>query len=107
MKKKMQISMNSRVLSAYKWYDENTVPVGEPKQLNSCQAWVQYIASKNTGEIVGTRLISYDTVVAFTINGTFYDILRYVYGYSSTSACHIAKYRRITIYSNEETYRPV
>ena len=40
-------------------------------------------------------LKSYNTVVAFINKHTreFFDILRYVYGYTSTSAQHIAKFR--------------
>lgn len=107
MKKKLQVAMNNRVLDAYNWYKENAMPVGEPKRLDSCQAWIQYIASKHTGEIVGTQLISYNTVVAFTVHETVYDVLRYVYGYTATSARHIAKYRHSTFHVEEETYRPV
>lgn len=40
-------------------------------------------------------LRSYSTIVAFINkhNGELFDILRYVYGYTSTSAQHIAKFR--------------
>lgn len=40
-------------------------------------------------------LKSYNTIVAFynTETNSFYDILRYVYGYTATSAQHIAKFK--------------
>ena len=41
-------------------------------------------------------LKSYNTIVAFIDKNTdtCYDVLRYVYGYTSTSGKHIAKFRR-------------
>ena len=39
-------------------------------------------------------LVSYHTMVAFIKDGVLYDVLRYVYGYTSTSAQHIAKFAR-------------
>lgn len=39
-------------------------------------------------------LISYNTIVAFIDDsGNLYDVLRLVYGYTSTSAKHISKFR--------------
>lgn len=40
-------------------------------------------------------LKSYDTIIAaIDADGNIYDFLRYAYGYTSTSAQHIAKFRR-------------
>lgn len=57
------------------------------KRLRTCQAWVY--ASDNY-----FLLKSYDTFVA-VINrnsGYGYDVLRYVYGYTATSAQHMSKF---------------
>ena len=53
-------------------------------------------------------LISYNTLVAFIDdNGNMYDILRLVYGYTSTSAKHIAKFRNKFRHVYEHTRREV
>ena len=48
-----------------------------------------------------TILRSYATIVAFIekSTGKFYDVLRYVYGYTATSCQHIAKFKND--YKNE------
>lgn len=57
------------------------------KQLRSCQAYV--LETENY-----YVLKSYSTIVAFIDkeSDTLYDVLRLVYGYTSTSAQHIAKF---------------
>ena len=62
-------------------------------QLNSCTAW--YFETKDC-----LVLRSYRTIVALydKNNNNFYDILRYVYGYTATSAQHIAKFRNLLRY---------
>lgn len=70
-------------------------------RLRSCQAYVY-----ETDHYLWLR--SYGTFVAFIdkTTNTCYDILRMVYGYTNTSAQHIAKFRRdygedkIGIYKN-------
>ena len=59
-------------------------------------------------------LKSYNTIIAFIDKNTdtCYDVLRYVYGYTSTSAQHIAKFRHDYGYgkwgcSSELRYYPV
>lgn len=76
-------------------------PVIDAKRLRKCKAYVIVTDSYY-------MLISYSTLVAFIDRrtNTCYDILRYSYGYTATSAKHIAKFRRdygaiITL-----TYRP-
>ncbi|MBO7731184.1 MAG: hypothetical protein J6S67_01475 [Methanobrevibacter sp.] len=56
-------------------------------RLRSCTAWVY--ESENY-----YFLRSYNTIVAFIHKETktCYDVLRYVYGYTATSAQHIAKF---------------
>ena len=57
-------------------------------RLRNCTAWVY-----ETSNYYFLR--SYNTIVAFIDKetDTCYDVLRYVYGYTSTSAQHIAKFR--------------
>lgn len=57
------------------------------ERLRNCQAWVY---ETNDYYI----LKSYETIVAFIVKDgdILVDILRYVYGYSATSAQHISKF---------------
>ena len=59
------------------------------KRLNKCQAWVYETENFYILE-------SYSTIVAVIEKSTdiFADVLRMVYGYTSTSCQHIAKFRR-------------
>lgn len=61
----------------------------EGKRLRSCTAWVYESEHYYF-------LRSYNTMIAFIDkeSDTLYDILRLVYGYTSTSAQHIAKFGR-------------
>lgn len=59
----------------------------EYERLDYCKAWTY----KSNGY---TFLVSFNTLVAFIDNnGDMYDVLRLVYGYTTTSAKHIAKFR--------------
>lgn len=89
MKKSEQIKINEQVLGVYKEV-YNTIRYAnevEWKRLRSCQAYVA-----NIGNISVLR--SYNTIIAIIdhTTDTLYDFLRYVYGYTSTSAQHIAKF---------------
>lgn len=54
--------------------------------------------------VVAIYLISYDTLVAFIdFSGNLYDVLRLVYGYTSTSAKHINKFRKKFRHVSEHT----
>ena len=107
MKKEEQIAINNDVLCAIDYYNQELTGTGDFHRLDSCQAWWRYIINAKTGEVVGAILISYNTLVAFNINGVMYDFLRYAYGYTATSAKHIAKFRSLTNPSAVYTYRPV
>ena len=107
MKKAEQIAINHDVLCALDYYNQELTATGDCHRLYSCQAWWRDIINFRTGEVVGAILISYNTMVAFTINGVMYDFLRYVYGYTATSAKHIAKFRNFTRPTTVYTYRPV
>ena len=60
----------------------------QPHRLRSCTAWVY-----ETSNYYFLR--SYNTIIAFIdkTTDTCYDVLRLVFGYTSTSAQHIAKFR--------------
>lgn len=102
MKKSEQFKINDEVLSAVcelSIYKESVI---NEVRLNKCKAYV-----KETENYY--LLISYNTLVAF-INKreqVCYDILRLVYGYTSTSAQHIAKFRKSYGAVDTLTYRPV
>lgn len=71
-------------------------------RLHSCNACV--LTSGNY-----YLLKSYSTIVAaIDADGNLYDFLRYVYGYTSTSAKHIAKFRNDYSRNGKRfTYRPI
>lgn len=53
-------------------------------------------------------LVSYKTIVAFIDDfGDMYDVLRLVYGYTATSAKHIAKFRNQYRHVSEHAWREV
>ena len=89
MKKQEQLAINEKVLEMlYRTEcDVKIATEAEWYRLRSCQAYVT-----NIGNISVLR--SYDTIIAVIdhTTDTLYDFLRYVYGYTSTSAQHIAKF---------------
>ena len=92
MKKSEQLAINEQVLEYLQVYNDwvdsrNVSPRWE--RLRSCSAEVAKIGNWYV-------LRSYRTVVAIidTQTDTIVDFLRYVYGYTSTSAQHIAKFSR-------------
>ena len=90
MKKSEQLAINEQVreyLQVYNdWCDNHNV-CPNWKQLRSCSAEVAQIGNWYV-------LRSYRTTVAIidTQTDTLVDFLRYVYGYTTTSAQHIAKF---------------
>ena len=105
MKKEQQKSMNNYVLKNYDVF-RDTIANEYLKwdRLRSCSA---YVAETKDFFI----LKSYNTIVAFInkYTGQKFDFLRYVFGYTNTSAQHISKFFsdygdfRISVY----TYREV
>jgi hypothetical protein len=102
-RKEIQKQENMLVEKAWKvakqvWFSQS-IDVDESKRLNSCQAyWYK------TGGYIFLR--SYNTVVAFIDNnGNMYDVLRLVYGYTTTSAKHISKFRSMFRHGSEHTWR--
>ena len=73
-----------------------TTSICNEHKLRSCSATVFDIVDDTTGEVLYHALRSYQTIVAFIdpATDTLYDVLRYVYGYTSTSAQHISKFSK-------------
>ena len=89
LNKKAQIESNKEVLAAVNRYNEEVKEtiLHHGKRLRTCQAYVYETPSFYV-------LRSYNTAVAIIEKSTdtCYDFLRYVYGYTNTSAQHISKF---------------
>lgn len=85
--KALQEAVNTKVLSVIDEINNSEVNYSKAYPLRSCSAEVY----KGDRFIV---LKSYRTIIAAidTETDTLYDFLRYVYGYTATSAQHIAKF---------------
>ena len=102
MKKAEQEKINESVLEFLDnvnrelpaWWKE----VKPCERLDYCQAWVY--------DLCGYKLlVSYNTfVAAVDSNGNGYDFLRFVFGYTATSAKHISKFFH-RYANNVKTYR--
>ena len=102
MKKSEQFKVNNEVLNALFEFESHEQFLINKVRLNKCRAYI--------GETENYYLlVSYNTFVAFIDKRTniCYDILRLVYGYTSTSAQHIAKFRNAYGAVDTLTYRPV
>ena len=111
MKKSEQLAINEQVLNALTEFNNANVSTRSDlwKQLRSCSAEVSPAIDNETGEVVYYVLRSYRTIVAIidTRTGILYDFLRYVYGFTSTSAQHIAKFSCDYGCTQHLTYREV
>ena len=92
MKKSEQTQINEKVIDVYLTCKEEIQSLRayqSGERLRHCTATV--IRGYN-----GYFLKSYHTIIAYIPDGqnTCYDFLRYVYGYTATSAQHIAKFAR-------------
>ncbi len=89
-----QALINARCMQAIDRFNEVADYEGVTwERLDYCQAWIADIGEYKV-------LKSYNTLIAliYKPTGTMYDVLRYVYGYTATSAKHVSKFRR---YSKE------
>ena len=95
MKKSEQAATNAKVLAILTDINRFCV-TGDFKRLRSCSAEVAPVMDAETGKLMYYVLRSYQTIVAAidVSNDTLYDFLRYVYGYTSTSAQHLAKFSK-------------
>lgn len=89
-KKEKQIEINKNAMIGMELWNESVVVVSR-EQLYHCKAQVLELDNNCLA------LTSYGTLVAVfdKDTGFFYDVLRYTYGYTSTSAQHIAKFRNM------------
>ena len=100
MKKSYQLDMNTNVVAQYDTFRgvlaNPHVTLTPSRPLRSCSAVVFDIVANDTCEVLYRVLKSYNTIVAFidVETDTLYDVLRYVYGYTATSASHIAKFSK-------------
>ena len=96
MKKSEQLAINEQVVSLVNRFNNTNNYALNWRRLRSCSAEVAPIIDCETGELLYYALRSYNTVVAAidVRTDTLYDFLRYVYGYTSTSAQHISKFSK-------------
>lgn len=96
MTKTEQREINESVLAILNDYKRTNWDIYHERKLRSCSATVAEAVDPETGELRYVVLRSYRTVVAVidTRTSTLYDFLRYVYGYTATSAKHISKFAR-------------
>ena len=82
-----QERMNERVKMFVEWFDKQHGTIIKYKRLRTCQAMVMEFEDCYI-------LQSYHTIVAgiYKDTGEEFDFLRMVYGYTATSAQHIAKF---------------
>ena len=103
MKKELQKIENGIVLQEIEKIDADLQNgVQSIRQLRYCNAYVLFTSKYYV-------LKSYSTIVAAIVeDGNLYDFLRYVYGYTSTSAQHIAKFRNDYARNGKRfTYYPI
>ena len=95
MTKSEQLLINENAV-AWEQYVQDTrrydTPDNRDKLYNS-KAYTYSIPIITDGVFYGSArvLVSYSTPVALLFDGYCFDFLRYVYGYTATSAQHIAK----------------
>lgn len=96
MKKSEQTAINAEVIATVERFNSVHFAPTNWKKLRSCSAEVAPCVDPETGEILFYALRSYRTIVAIIDcrTDTLYDFLRYVYGYTSTSAQHITKFSK-------------
>ena len=94
MKKSEQLAINAQVIALVNDFNTTNNYTGNFKRLRNCSAEVAPVIDAETGELLYYVLRSYNTIVAAidVRTDTLYDFLRYVYGYTATSAQHIAKF---------------
>ena len=105
MKKDIQKEINAKVLDMVNEFNKGFTVLEYPSRLRSCSAYVHTRMLKDTGEFI-YALQSYSTIIAIISGNCLYDFLRYTYGYTATSAQHIAKFRNdyMTRYSYNDRH---
>ena len=100
MKKDIQKAINAECKKSLKLW-EDAVCIETREQLLTCKAQVL----RTDNNLV--CLVSYTTLVAIIDRNTrtLYDVLRYTYGFTQTSAQHIAKFRNLYRHTFDTEYR--
>ena len=97
-----QAQENNVAINAVAEFNKSDIQIdlSSVKRLDYCTAWT---ADAGKYEV----LKSYNTIVAVydSEKNELYDVLRYVYGYTATSAKHIAKFRNMHRSAHVFTYR--
>lgn len=111
MKKSKQLLINDNVV-AWEQYVQDTRHYDTPDNrdsLYSCKAYTYGIPIISDGVCLGSGrvLVSYATPVALLFDGFCFDFLRYVYGYTATSAQHISKACRKYHVTEIQRYYPL
>lgn len=107
MTKQEQKQINDAVIKKLDEFIAASKTTISSKPLRHCNAIVYKTIDDETGEVIYV-LKSYDTVVALIYGNCIYDFLRFTYGYTATSAQHIAKFTHDYIdmfYPETKTYR--
>lgn len=104
-KREMQRIENQLVEQAWdrakKVWVNSSKELDEVERLDYCKAWTYQTRGYSF-------LVSYETIVAFIDDSdNMYDVLRLVYGYTTTSAKHISKFRNKFRHVSEHTWREV
>lgn len=104
-KREMQKLENQLVENAWekakKVWDNAHKRQDEFVRLNYCKAWTYQTRGYSF-------LVSYETIVAFIDDtGNMFDVLRLVYGYTSTSVMHISRFRNKFRHVSEHTWKEV
>lgn len=96
MKKSEQLAINEQVVALVNEFNRTNNYALNWRRLRSCSAEVAPVMDAETGELLYYVLRSYRTIVAAidVRTDTLYDFLRYVYGYTATSAQHISKFSK-------------
>ena len=102
MKKSAQLTINNTVISAYEKWSFDREPIASSHRLNCCNAYVL-----DTANYLVLRSYHTDIAIIDKRTGVMYDFLRFVYGYTETSAQHIAKFERLYEPSARFTYYPI
>lgn len=101
-RKTMQENENANVIEAINRFNNEEHIFLREERLRYCNARVLIYVDC-------TVLVSYNTIVALieNSNGSLYDFLRYVYGFTRTSAQHISKFAHDYRAQRRYTYRYV
>ena len=104
---KREIQKQENIIVENAWSKAKKVWNNASKRLDEFER-LDYCQAKTYQTKGYTYLISYNTIVAFIDDsGNMYDVLRLVYGYTTTSAKHIAKFRNKFRHVYEHTWREV